>query len=649
MTDPRQPDPLQPEQPSAGGQAPDDRYRRPDATQPSPDAGDRPARYSAADTFLASPEPTAPPSARPAVPEQTLVMERPEPERPARSSRARWIVALGSTLLVLVAAVAIVFLSQRGTTETAGGPRYMAPDTAFYGELRLDLPGDQRENLGRFLSKFPGFADPSSLDVKLDDVLDRLIGQGTEQKYTYTKDVKPWFGGQLSISMQAPDDLTTSEPAAAAPLAVLAVTDRAKAQEVLDRLRQDAQAQGTTWVSNEHNGATIWSSALPEATGEIDGFHMALTDDALLLGGNSAEMRAAIDRAKGESSAQLGGVRGFSDALNGLRTDRLATFYINTASIKQAAEQALGEDPNAPGAQTAREFLKKLPDSVVATMHVEPDRLVADTRSRMPGEQPGVKESALADNAPGDSLAYFELRDVGKGLRELIVQLKADPALESAAPQLSQVEAFLGTRAEEYLSWIGDVGVAVGKDGDNPSVVLVATATDAGAGKARIDQLVALARLGGQQLPGLEITDSDHGGVEITTLAYDIGSLPFGTDGAVEAQRAEISYAFKDDLFIMGVGEQAVIDILDLGAADSLAASQRFRDALNAAGGTSNAGVTWIDLSGARSAFEPLLEGEMRTHYDKEIKPYLEPIDMLVGVQVRDGDFTVQRTLFIVK
>ena len=77
----------------------------------------------------------------------------------------------------------------------------MPTDSVAYGELRLDLPGDQRQNVGAFLSKFPGFADQAALDTKLDEVLDRLVGEGSQNKQSYTKDVKPWFGGQLGFAM----------------------------------------------------------------------------------------------------------------------------------------------------------------------------------------------------------------------------------------------------------------------------------------------------------------------------------------------------------------------------------------------------------------------------------------------------------------
>jgi len=32
-------------------------------------------------------------------------------------------------------------------------------------------------------------------------VLDRLVANGTDAKQTFTKDIKPWFGGELAFSM----------------------------------------------------------------------------------------------------------------------------------------------------------------------------------------------------------------------------------------------------------------------------------------------------------------------------------------------------------------------------------------------------------------------------------------------------------------
>ena len=53
-----------------------------------------------------------------------------------------------------------------------------------------------------FLSKFPGFADQAALETKLDETLDRLIGDASAGTSRPTPtDIKPWFDGELAFSV----------------------------------------------------------------------------------------------------------------------------------------------------------------------------------------------------------------------------------------------------------------------------------------------------------------------------------------------------------------------------------------------------------------------------------------------------------------
>ena len=91
-----------------------------------------------------------------------------------RRSRVRWLVA-GVIVALVVGITAVATLSLTGASPTSTVVGYVPADSVAYGELRLDLPGDQRQEVGEFLSKFPGFADQAALDNKLDEVLDRLL------------------------------------------------------------------------------------------------------------------------------------------------------------------------------------------------------------------------------------------------------------------------------------------------------------------------------------------------------------------------------------------------------------------------------------------------------------------------------------------
>ena len=102
-----------------------------------------------------------------------------------RRSRVRWLAAAGIVALI-VGVTAIATLSLTGSSPTSTVAGYVPADSVAYGELRLDLPGDQRQEVGEFLSKFPGFADQAALETKLDEVLDRLLSESTDGKQTYS-------------------------------------------------------------------------------------------------------------------------------------------------------------------------------------------------------------------------------------------------------------------------------------------------------------------------------------------------------------------------------------------------------------------------------------------------------------------------------
>ena len=126
---------------------------------------------------------------------------------------------------------------------------YVPPGSVAYGELRLDLPGDQRQNVAAFLSKFPGFADQAALDTTLDEVLDRLVSDASDGKQTFTKDIKPWFDGQLGFASGALPAMTGADPEAVAKdahgLLLASIKDEALARSWFAATLQDAGVTGT--------------------------------------------------------------------------------------------------------------------------------------------------------------------------------------------------------------------------------------------------------------------------------------------------------------------------------------------------------------------------------------------------------------------
>src|SRR5439155_15760668 len=185
-------------------------------------AGDPPAASP-------TPTPTNEPASPPAPASSTPTPSTPSPFEPAPSmapthvatveedgvaadaaassrsrTRLRWGLALVGVLIVAAASFLIVSLvGGRPATSTAMG--YMPSNTIMYSEVRLDLPGDQRQKLASFLAAFPSFKDQSAIDPKIDELFDRVIRAASHDKQTWTTDIKPWFGGQLAAGVGIPN------------------------------------------------------------------------------------------------------------------------------------------------------------------------------------------------------------------------------------------------------------------------------------------------------------------------------------------------------------------------------------------------------------------------------------------------------------
>src|SRR5688572_7714670 len=180
------------------------------------------------------------------------------PTTAPRRNRTRWLAA--GVIVALIVGVTIAgALTLTGSSPTSTVAGYVPADSAAYGELRLDLPGDQRQEVGEFLAKFPGFADQAALETKLDEVLDRLFSETTEGKQLFTRDIKPWFDGELGFAMgPLPTGNALAEPEQAAAstrfLVLVSIKDEVKAKAWFADALADA---GTNGTPQTHDGTEL--------------------------------------------------------------------------------------------------------------------------------------------------------------------------------------------------------------------------------------------------------------------------------------------------------------------------------------------------------------------------------------------------------
>ncbi len=314
-------------------------------------------------------------------------------------SRARWLAAAGLIALI-VAVTAFATLSLTGSSPTSTVAGYVPADSLAYGELRLDLPGDQRQKVGEFLSKFPGFADQAALETKLDEVLDRLLSESTDGKQTYSRDIKPWFDGELAFSMgPLPAGAAAANAATDAPRAVvlLSIKDEALARTWFTNALTE---MGVTSVPEPYQGVELLTFTSPEKASGRAAF--ALVGGKVALVGDIASVKAAIDTA---GSSPLAKGEDFVAAKASMAGDDLGFVFIDLRTLLDAAMALTESEASMPPVSDALSAL--VPDWAAFRLRVEGDALVMDSAMPHVEGAPGSGENhtnGVAGFAPPSTL-----------------------------------------------------------------------------------------------------------------------------------------------------------------------------------------------------------------------------------------------------
>lgn len=607
-------EPARPSFPSVGGGSAAAGAPAPDAPLPEEPL------FSRADESVALDEGEGAPRA-PATPVWTVG----EP----RSKRWRWVVAGVATLAVvaLIAGLTLLVGPRVGTPSAVA--LYAPADTVTYVELRLDLPGDQRDRLISFMGHFPGFADPATFEQKLDDTLNQvLLSSGTD--LDWRNDIDPWFGGQLAVFS------STVNPSPGTPpsfTVALTIADRERLEQVLaDRVISSGATR------EEHRGRTIWSLAVGSDAQRLS---FAQTDDVLLVGLRVEDVRAALD-VRADDRPGLADDGYFVEQLGQLHADRLATFYYDGARASQSMADQIGS--TVPAAGLIDLVVDMSAVRVVGEVRAEPDRLAIVSRSeRSAGSalppMPANTTTTLAERMPADSLAYVELRDVGQSLGFLIEQVLAPGSGAEAPLETRVIEQLLGTPPQDFLDFLGDVAVSVAPAGDGYRAGLVATVDDEAIAGQRIERLLAAVRALSAFGGGLTVEEQAHGDAMLTVIGVN-GLVPGISLGS-------IAVTVEDGRLLIGM-DSFVIEALDRQASHSLAAQPRFHEPISAVG-ASNAGITFVDVGAVRAAAEQFLPDGEALRYQTEVRPFIEPLDRLVVVNLTEGSISVGHVFLYVE
>lgn len=546
-------------------------------------------------------------------------------EPPRRGGTLRWAIALLVTVLVVAVgfAAAVLLAGQSAPSNLVG---YVPADSVVYGELRLDLPGDQRQKLGQFLSKFPGFADQAILDTKLDEVLDRFVRTATGDAQNYMTKIKPWFGGEVAFSLGQPPSTNIRDDARG--LLIVSLTDPVKARAWFDEV-----SAGMPKTTESYNGTEL---VLGGAGTMKSAFGIA---GAAMLLGDEASVKQAVDTKGAGAFASDARFRSAGAAFDG---DSIGSVYVDLRRyLEWVIKQAQAHGTNL-GLTLDETYLKKVPEWVALRLRARGDGIAIEaaaprTETKVPQQD---RASRIAPHLPPSTIAAVEGHEIGATVLEALDLYRKNPGTAAAFKQVDQAASMLGG-FDAILGWIEDGTLVVTRNGTAIDGGLVFTSKDRAAGERLLTTLRSFVVLAGGQ-SGITVRDVAHGDVTISivdvrdlrdlaTMA-NIPNLPIGG-------RFQLAYASTADLIVFGPGDGFVKAVLDAGPGASLADDARYKSLMDRVG-ANNLGSTYLDLTAVRELLEPLLvkSPEAMAAYTRDVKPYLLPLDAFIEANVVDGD-----------
>ncbi|MCV0402952.1 MAG: DUF3352 domain-containing protein [Chloroflexi bacterium] len=575
--------------------------------------------------------------------------------QPAARTPAWRVVVIAAVAVLAVAIGALVgstLLANRAAAIGAAAA-YVPADAPFYVEFRIEPSEAQDASLREILGRFP-----DSGEIDLDEPLypqmvaaidEMLAAEGAG--VSWEADVATWFDGRLAFTMT---DIPTAAfadpvdpmgvPEVPPMILLLGVTDRTAAEDGIAKLLA-ASRESPSFTTVEHQGTVIHFS---EGT-EFGAY--AVTDDQVLVGTDAETLQGALDtHADGTGTvAELDEMTKLTDEL----PDDWLMFMTYDFSDLMAEAMAAGASASPEMAEAFGSLMEHQSLRGAMAISAADGRVLLDAATDAP-TGPFAMENAdrgLSGEVPGDVLYYSEAGNIGQGFAAVIEPMKdAIADVPDGEEQIRTLESALGADLEELVSWIDDGAIVIGATEGEPYAGMVLVPNDMDAARRRLDQLASFAGLGAlDPSSGLTVGEEDVDGVTVTTITWTDPNAGSGMGlGMPSFEGFAVEYAVTDDRAIVGFGDAFVRRVLALEEADSLAAVARYTDAVAEFGGPESAGIAWLDITGVREAIEtalgPMLEaGDPGGMYASEIRPWLLPLDRLVGVTRVDGDVMTQR------
>ena len=402
----------------------------------------------------------------------------------------------------------------------------------------------------------------------------------SEEGVTWEGDVKPALGDQVAVAVYA----TSMEN-----VSVVGLTNPEDLEKTVALIKKldEGEAEGGPTVS-------------------------CVVDDWVLISDKEASIDAALE---GEGGQSLADAEGFKNGMAELPEDALSRVYFDAA----AALNTFGDtDPEA--AKALRMFGLDKIDFAGAWAKAREDgaEIAGAVRGEGADKLLGTGKSYASkflDRVPADAFAFYSIQ--GGGLTKQFEALRGNPLYGLG---LREAETELGIKIDEVVRLFeGEVAFYAAPGGPIPELTLLLESDDPTRSRQSAGRLLEILaqRAGG--------VIEEEGGV--TTANFDGFTVNLGT---------------IQDALVLTTSKRAIDELG--GSGDKLADSDRFKEALDAAGVADEyTGLLYADLA---EAVELALgyAGAAEEDVPAEVRRNLEPLRSLVVSGEKDGDLATSLT-----
>jgi hypothetical protein len=484
------------------------------------------------------------------------------------------------TLLVLSASV-FAAAACGSEDEAASGASELVPASAvFYGEVTLKPEGEQKEAIDAILAKFPGGGQAGD---KLKELIDKALRE-SDAPVSFSKDIEPWLGDEAAFFASGGNAGNFRASAA-----LVATEDEDAALETVEKTGEGEISRKT------YKDVEYMTDESEEAAAVFDGF---------VVLGTEAGVKAVIDTKEG--GEKLSDAEGFQNALEDAAEDRLGLFFVNSPALQASLQRA--------GAPMPDSLERLFREPFVATLDADRDGVTVE--GSVPEDLGRAsffgQASELLTELPADSWVATAQTDFGQTLDFLVGAFAGAVGGRDTIEQQFKAATGLDLQ-EDVIDWMGDFGVFVrGTSVSELDGALVIETKDEAASGRFLDGIERLARTQG----GGEVQIVPRGGGFTATVQ----GVPQPVHAFQEGGRVVFAY-----------GERAASDAVDPG--ETLGDAPEFTEARDSLGDYE---VSVFVLM--QPIFDLVESTESANDADwQEAKPYLEPLDALIGGTSGEG------------